>query len=67
MSRLKGYRVMAGLTQEDVAKEFGYSRVNYTYKENDQKLLTSEEKEKLFQLLSKKLPNLTFDELFPVE
>lgn len=67
MSRLKGYRVMAGFTQEDVAKMFGYSRVNYTYKENNQKLLSADERKKIFKLLRKKLPNLIYEELFPVE
>lgn len=67
MSRLKGYRVMAGFTQEDVAKMFGYSRVNYTYKENNQKLLSADERKKIFKLLRKKLPNLVYEELFPVE
>lgn len=58
---------MAGFTQEDVAKMFGYSRVNYTYKENNQKLLSAEERKKIFKFLKKKLPNLVYEELFPVE
>lgn len=65
MSKLKGYRVMAGFTQEDLAKHLGYSRVNYTYKENDQKLLSYEERKKIHKFLKKKLPDLKYDELFP--
>ena len=67
MSRLKGYRVMAGFTQEDIANLFGYSRVNYTYKENNQKLLSAEERKKLFKILKKKLPSLKYEEVFPVD
>ena len=67
MSKLKGYRVMAGLTQEDIANHLGYSRVNYTYKENDQKLLSYEERKKIHKLLKRKLPNLKYDDLFPTE
>ena len=67
MSKLKGYRVMAGFTQEDLANHLGYSRVNYTYKENDQKLLSYDERKKIHKLLKRKLPNLKYDELFPTE
>lgn len=67
MSKLRGYRVMAGFTQEDVANHLGYSRVNYTYKENDQKLLSYDERKKIHKLLQHKLPELKYDDLFPTE
>ena len=34
MQRIKGYRVMLNLSQQDVAKELGISRQSYWSKEN---------------------------------
>lgn len=66
MRKLKGYRVMAGLTQEDMAEHLGYSRVYYSYKENDIARFNLAERKTIFRLLKKSLPELKMDELFPI-
>lgn len=65
-TRLKGYRVMAGFTQEDMAKILGVHRPYYTLKENGNKF-TREQKVVILKLLKKKIPNLTMEELFPID
>ena len=65
-SRLKGYRVMAGLTQEDMAEAIQVNRPYYTLKENGNKFSTEQTKT-IFRVLKKKLPSLKYEEVFPVD
>jgi len=65
-NRLKGYRVMAGYTQEDFAKILGIDRTAYVYKENGSRKFTDDEKQLIYKELKKKLPNLKIEEVFPV-
>lgn len=67
MLRLKGYRTMAGYTQEELADLLGMSRVMYCYCENGQRRFGSQQKEAIFNFLKEKLPDLTMEEVFPVE
>lgn len=67
MLQLKGYRVMCGYAQEDIAKHLGCSRALYSYKENEVRSFTDKEKEKIYKLLRKKIPDLTMEKLFPNE
>lgn len=68
---LKDYRNIAGLSQEEIAKELGISRVMYTYKENKKSLISHLEKKQIFEILKDrlkdKLPNLKFEDVFPIE
>lgn len=65
-NKLKGYRVMAGYTQEDVAKMLGVSRVMYMYIENGTRTLTNDYELKVFKMLKAKIPNLKREDVFPV-
>lgn len=65
-SKLKGYRVMAGYTQEDIAKALGIHRPYYTLKENGSKF-TQEQRKIILKLLQRKIPSLTMEELFPID
>lgn len=62
--KVKGYRIGAGYTQNDLAKKFGYSRVNYSYKERGIQEFTEKEKEIMLRLFKSKYPNLTMTDLF---
>ena len=66
MSRLKGYRVMCGLTQEDIAKSIGISRLSYLHKENGNKRFHSNEELAIVKLLKEKLPSIEREDVFPI-
>lgn len=66
-TKLKGYRTMAGFTQEELAKLLGISRLSFILKENGERRFTGSQEETIFALLKEKLPDLTMEEVFPVE
>ena len=66
-TKLKGYRVMAGYTQEDIAIELKVSRQSYNMKENGVNTFTQKERNLVFEILMKKIPSLTMEELFPID
>lgn len=66
MNTLKGYRVMAGYTQEDMAKTINIGRMTYIKKEKDITNFSFNEKQIIFSKLKEKLPTLTMEELFPI-
>lgn len=64
-SKLKGYRTMANLTQEDVSKQLGLSRTIYNGRENGNSKFTPKEMLKIKNILNNALhKNLTIDEIF---
>lgn len=66
MSNLKGYRVLAGYTQEEFSSLLGISRVMYCYKETGTRAFSEEERKRILHHLNKKIPSLTMEELFPI-
>lgn len=66
-AKLKGYRVMAGYTQEEIASVLHVSRQAYNMKENGVNGFSQKERHTIFDVLKQKLPELTFEELFPID
>jgi DNA-binding XRE family transcriptional regulator len=65
MNKLKGYRVMAMLTQNDMAKLLNIRTATYLAKEKGYRAFSDDEKRKIKTILSKKLNReFTIDELF---
>ena len=64
MQRIKGYRVMLNLSQQDVAKELGISRQSYWSKENGRTSFNDKEKTKIRDLFRKTGIPVTIDSLF---
>lgn len=62
-NKLKGYRVMAGYTQEELAKAIGISKKSFVDKELGKKEFTLSEAQMIFNVLSKKL-SIKFDDIF---
>lgn len=64
--KLKGYRTMAGYTQEKLAQLIGISRLSYILKENGDKRFSQGQEKAIFEVLQEKIPELTMEELFPI-
>ncbi len=65
-SKLKGYRVMAGYTQEAMAQLIRTSRPAFNMKENGNLKFSVEEERVIYQALKQKLPDLKKQDVFPV-
>ena len=65
-AKLKGYRVMAGYTQEEIANLINISTAMYNYCENGKRSFTNEKEALIFDALKQKIPTLTLEELFPI-
>lgn len=65
-TKLKGYRTMAGYTQEKIAQQIGISRLSYVLKENGDKRFSQDQEKAIFEVLKEKVPELTMEELFPI-
>lgn len=63
-NKLKGYRVMAGYTQKDMAEALGISLRVFLEKENGKKEFTIEEAKKITGLLKNKIENIEFNDIF---
>lgn len=63
-NKLKGYRVMAGLTQKDMAEALGISPSAYNQKENGTININIDESKKLYEFIRNKLPNVNFEDIF---
>ncbi len=65
MNKIAGYRKMLGLTQSDIAKEFGISTQAYRMKESGKTRFKNEEM-KFFRNELRKFafPKITIDEIF---
>ncbi|CYV40912.1 transcriptional regulator [Streptococcus suis] len=64
MSKLKGYRVMLGLTQKNMADKFGISLQSYNNKETGKTSFTDRERLIIRDLVREIKPDITIDELF---
>ena len=63
-NKLKGYRVMAGLTQKDMAEALGISSSAYNQKENGTININIDESKKLYEFIKEKLPAINFEDIF---
>lgn len=67
VNKVKGYRVMAGYTQEDIAEKLGISRLSVIRKETGIGNYNEEEQKQLLKLLKEKIPDLNREDVFPIE
>ena len=63
-NKLKGYRVMAGLTQKDMAEALGITSSAYNQKENGMININIDESKKLYEFIKGKLPDVKFEDIF---
>lgn len=63
INKVKGYRVMVGLTQEEMAERIGVSSRTYKTKENSNGLFTINELSRIKEVLKSAGINVTIDEL----
>ncbi|WP_319470612.1 helix-turn-helix domain-containing protein [uncultured Trichococcus sp.] len=63
-TKVKGYRVMLGITQEELAKNFGISKQAYSAKERGLTRFTNKEMIAIKELLLPLFPGITIDEIF---
>ena len=64
MTKLKGYRVMLGKTQRDMAKELNISVQSYNNKETGKTAFSDREKLSIKTMVSEVKSDITIDELF---
>lgn len=68
---LKDYRKIADLKQDEMANQLGISTTLYCYIENGTRSLTREREKEIYKILEHKLkdklPNLKFEDIFPIE
>ncbi len=64
MTKLKGYRVMLGKTQRDMAKELNISVQSYNNKETGKTAFSDREKLAIKTMVSEVKSDITIDELF---
>ncbi|MGG9992427.1 helix-turn-helix transcriptional regulator [Streptococcus suis] len=64
MNKLKGYRVMLGLTQQAMADKLDISLQSYNNKETGKTPFNDKEKKAFKIIVSEVEPGITIDELF---
>ncbi|HEM3634265.1 TPA: helix-turn-helix domain-containing protein [Streptococcus suis] len=64
MDKLKGYRVMLGLTQQAMADKLGVSLQSYNNKETGKTPFNDKEKRAIKSMVAEIKPDITIDELF---
>lgn len=64
MAKLKGYRVMLGLTQQEMANILGISLQSYNNKETNKTAFNDKERLAIKSMVSEIKPDITIDELF---
>lgn len=64
MSKLRGYRVMLGLTQEQLGQKLGITKQSYNNKETGKIAFTDKERLAIKSLVMEIKPDITIDELF---
>ncbi len=64
MSKLKGYRVMLGLTQQAMAVKLDISLQSYNNKETGKTPFNDKEKKAIKTIVAEVKPDITIDELF---
>ena len=63
-NKLKGYRVMAGYTQKDMAEALGINKITYSLKESGKNDFTLTEMKKAYEVLHEKINTITFEDIF---
>lgn len=63
-NKIRGYRNMLGLTQEQLGKELGMSKQTYHNKEVGRNSFTDEEKMTFKKLLLPLFPDITIEDIF---
>lgn len=64
MARIKGYRVMLGLTQQAMADKLGISLQSYNNKELGKTAFNDTERLAIKSIVAEIKPDITIDELF---
>ena len=64
MNKVKGYRTMLGLTQEEMAKKLGISVVAYRLKENEEREFTRKEMIMFVDVIKSYDSSVTLDSIF---
>lgn len=64
VNKIKGYRVMAGITQAEMAKKIGIGERTYTTKEQDIRKFTVSELDALVKVLNECNLNIKISDLF---
>lgn len=62
--RVRGYRTMLGLTQEQISKLIGISKQSYSLKERGRIKFSDNEKVKLKKIFKEVKNDITIDEIF---
>ena len=62
--KIAGYRIMLGLTQDDIAEKFAISKQAYRMKEIGKSAFNDREKIMFKNMLKDIFPNITIDEIF---
>ena len=66
--KLKQYRKMLKMNQKELATAIGISLTSYSYKEQEKRLFTINEMQKIARIISEKMGKLiTFSELFMLD
>lgn len=63
-NKIRGYRNMLGLTQEQLGKKLGMTKQTYHNKEVDRNSFSDEEKIEFKNLLLPLFPNITLEDIF---
>ncbi|MBF6625734.1 helix-turn-helix domain-containing protein [Aerococcaceae bacterium zg-BR9] len=64
INKIRGYRNMLKMTQDDMAKEMGITKQAYYLKENGKREFKDAEKIKFKELLLPTFPNITLEDIF---
>ena len=64
MDKLKGYRVMLGLTQREMAEKLNISLQSYNNKETKKTSFNDKERLMIKAMVAEIKPDITIDELF---
>ncbi|HFH6693050.1 TPA: helix-turn-helix transcriptional regulator [Streptococcus agalactiae] len=64
MDKLRGYRVMLGLTQKDMSDKLNISLQSYNNKETGKNAFNDKERLAIKSMVSEIKPDITIDELF---
>lgn len=64
LNRIRGYRVMIGLTQEEMAGKLGVTKQAYSLKELGKSPFKDHERLIIRELVREIKPDITIDELF---
>jgi putative transcriptional regulator len=63
-SKIKGYRNMLNMTQEELASKFGITKQSYSNKERGRNEFSDKEKIIFKELLQPLFPTVTIDDIF---